>query len=68
MARAELESSFGFFTVNGWSCVWSLMMLVKMPRCLVAMVKMVKMPLCQDAKMVKMPRWLIMITTVKTGW
>ena len=21
LARAELESSFGFFTVNGWSCV-----------------------------------------------
>jgi hypothetical protein len=20
LARAELESSFGFFTVNGWSC------------------------------------------------
>ena len=54
LARAELESSFGFFTVNGWSCVWYLMMLVKMLKCLVAMVKM--------------PRWLIMITTVKTGW
>ena len=48
LARAELESSFGFFTVNGWSCVWSLMTLVK----------------TQDAKMLgghgqddKMPKW-----------
>lgn len=27
-----------------------------------------KLPRCQDAEMVKMPRCLIMIFTVKTGW